>query len=163
MPLASTFALQFFGPACAAMVVDDAQGTLHEATPHRQIRPALAVEGIGSAVLLRPYRGRNAAVQGTGIGAAVIQPRKNIRTGLSVLVSELSQDDVTGAVLEAPIEGTLTLKQVLRLLLAANTGKSTGFGGGGSVTFRDQADTKPRITGTLDASGNRTAVTLDPA
>lgn len=162
MPLASTVALQFYGPACAALVADEALGSLHEATPHQLIRPSLTVEGIGSAQVLRPYRGRAVAVQSTGLGSAVVQPRKNVRSGLSVFVSELSQDDVTGAVLEAPIEGTLTLKQVLRLLLSVAAGKIT-VTGPSTLSFRNMDDTKDRVTGTLDASGNRTAVTLDPS
>jgi len=63
-------------------------------------------------------------------------------------------------VLAGTVEGSLTLQQVLRLALAALAGKSTG-GGTTTVTFRDNADSKARITATVDASGNRTAMTLD--
>jgi len=58
------------------------------------------------------------------------------------------------------VEGSVTLRQAIRLLLAALTGKSAG-GGSASVTFRDNADSKNRITATVDANGNRTAVSLD--
>lgn len=58
------------------------------------------------------------------------------------------------------MEGTLTVKSVLRILLAFAVGKTTGCGTT-APKFRDQADTKNRISGTVDASGNRTAVTLD--
>lgn len=57
-------------------------------------------------------------------------------------------------------ESTYTARQFLRILLAVNAGKSTG---GGSTTnnYRDVADTKNRVSATVDADGNRTARTLD--
>jgi len=58
------------------------------------------------------------------------------------------------------IEGTLTFRKLMKILLAFAAGKSTG-GGTATITFRDNADTKARITATADANGNRTAVTLD--
>lgn len=63
-------------------------------------------------------------------------------------------------ILAGVVEGSLTLQGVLRLLLAAETGKSTG-GGTTSIAFRDNADSKNRIAATVNTSGNRTAVTLD--
>ena len=64
------------------------------------------------------------------------------------------------AVLDDTVEGSLTVRQILRILLAALAGESGG-GGGTTITFRDLADTKARITATVDANRNRTAVTLD--
>ncbi len=52
------------------------------------------------------------------------------------------------------------MRQVLRIVLAAVAGKSAG-GGTGTITFRDVADTKNRISATVDANRNRTAVTRD--
>lgn len=63
-------------------------------------------------------------------------------------------------ILAGVVEGTLTLKGVLRILLAEAAGKTTG-GGTTSPTFRNLADTKSRISATVDTSGNRTAITLD--
>src|SRR3990170_313894 len=60
------------------------------------------------------------------------------------------------------IEGTLTWRQITRLCLSAFGGKSSG-GGSPTLAFRDNADAKNRITATVDANGNRTAVTLDGA
>lgn len=60
-------------------------------------------------------------------------------------------------VLGSSYEGTETVQQFLRLIRAVLVGKSTG---GGKV-FRDLADTKDRVTGTTDGSGNRTAVAVD--
>lgn len=63
--------------------------------------------------------------------------------------------------LESVVEGTLTLGGAIRLLLATNSGISDGAGTS-TRTFRDRANTKARVTGTVDAAGNRTAVVLDP-
>ena len=59
-------------------------------------------------------------------------------------------------------DGTLDLQEMMRIIVAATAGKSSG---GGTVTlvFRDSADAKDRITATVDANGNRTAMTLDGA
>ncbi len=64
------------------------------------------------------------------------------------------------AIIDDVIEGTLTLRQAVRIFLSALAGKSSG-GGTSTITFRDLADTKNRISATVDADGNRTAVTLD--
>ena len=60
------------------------------------------------------------------------------------------------------IEGTLTWRQITRLSLSALCGKSSG-GGSATLAFRDNADAKNRISATVDANGNRTAITLDGA
>lgn len=68
--------------------------------------------------------------------------------------------EAAAAVLAAAVEGSVTLEQLLRALLSEACGKSSG-GRTTTITFRDQADTKDRITGTMDGDGNRVAVTLD--
>ena len=62
-------------------------------------------------------------------------------------------------VFDEVVEGALKARQILRLLLAALAGKSSG-GGTSSVAFRDVADSKNRVSATVDDDGNRTAVTL---
>ncbi len=64
------------------------------------------------------------------------------------------------AIIDDVIEGSLTLRQAIRIYLAALAGKSAG-GGTATITFRDNADSKNRISATVDSDGNRTAVTLD--
>ena len=54
----------------------------------------------------------------------------------------------------------LTPRQVMRLGLSADTGKLSGAATT-TVVIRDRADTKDRITATVDSDGNRTAVTVD--
>lgn len=60
------------------------------------------------------------------------------------------------------VETGYSMRGVLRLISAALLGKATGLNTGSPV-FRDITDTKDRITGTSDASGNRSASTLDPS
>lgn len=87
---------------------------------------------------------------------------------LALILADTGTDGVpltagaVDAILDEVVEGTLTLRQILRLFLATLAGKSAG-GGTATVTFRDNGDTKNRISATVDASGNRTAVTLDGA
>lgn len=66
-------------------------------------------------------------------------------------------------VLDEPnsIEVGLTMREALRLILAATAGKVSGAAGT-SITIRNAvADSKDRIVATVDASGNRTAITYD--
>jgi hypothetical protein len=64
------------------------------------------------------------------------------------------------AILDDPVEGTITLRQAMRVVLAYLAGRATG-GGTAAPKFRDQANTKDRISMTVDGVGNRSAVTLD--
>lgn len=57
-------------------------------------------------------------------------------------------------------ETGLTVRQALRLLVAASAGKLSGAATT-TITIRDSGDLKNRITATVDASGNRSAVTYD--
>lgn len=71
--------------------------------------------------------------------------------------------DVVTGVGAMVIEGTVTLIQSLRLSNAGNAGKTDGQVPGvpSTVHLRDLADTKNRVTASVDANGNRTAVTTD--
>jgi len=64
------------------------------------------------------------------------------------------------AILDEPVEGTVTLRQSLRVLLAVLAGKASGSPSG-PIAYRDLGDTKARVTGTIDENGNRTAVVID--
>ena len=71
---------------------------------------------------------------------------------------------LTGAAVDAihdeVTDGTLTFRQSQRLANSANGGKASGMATTTAI-LRDVADTKDRVTATVDADGNRTAVTLD--
>lgn len=58
------------------------------------------------------------------------------------------------------IETAWTVRKAMRVMFAALGGKASGMGTATGV-FRAGDDSKDRITATIDASGNRTAVTLD--
>ena len=152
--------LTYYGPGAAAMV--DAAGVgAATAQPIMSQRASAAISGVGAATTLRPYRGRAFALVNAGAGAVSAQPRKRVRPALSVAIGgALTQDGVTGAVLEAQVEGTLTLKQALRILLAHAAGNATGLESASPV-FRSAVDGgKTRIAGTY-VGGNRTVTTLD--
>lgn len=87
------------------------------------------------------------------------------------MVNALATDAVSAAalaagavdeILDEVVEGSITLRQAIRIMLARLVNKASG-GATTTVTFRDVADTKPRVTMTVDADGNRSAVTLDGA
>lgn len=71
-------------------------------------------------------------------------------------------NEVADAVLARTVEGTLTMQQVLRLMGATLFNKLSGAETT-TVHIRDRADTKDRIVATVDANGNRSAVTIDPS
>ena len=66
-------------------------------------------------------------------------------------------DDAVDAILDEVVEGSYTMRQLLRGFAAVLLGKSTNAG----ADYRDTGDTKTRVNSTLDGSSNRTAVTLD--
>lgn len=75
-------------------------------------------------------------------------------TALANAIADALLDRTSG------IESSFTLRQALRLILAASAGKLSGAATT-SVVIRDVNDTKNRITAIVDADGNRSAVTTD--
>lgn len=67
---------------------------------------------------------------------------------------------IADAVLDEVVEGTTTVRQLLRGYTAALLNILAGAATT-TITVRDLANTKNRITMTVDADGNRSAVTLD--
>jgi len=67
-------------------------------------------------------------------------------------------DNIYAQLSEVDNDGTaISHSGAMKLLLAALTGKSSG-GGTSTLVFRDINDSKNRISATVDADGNRTAV-----
>lgn len=58
------------------------------------------------------------------------------------------------------IENARTALDVMKVMFAALSGKASGLAGTTAI-YRNNADTVDRITATVDASGNRSAVTLN--
>lgn len=157
MPLASLFGLQWYGPAASAMV-DASQGT-----------PVLGVKGtaraggtaagVATSPLLKPTRLRNSPMATAGAGVIPLAlPKARARPAVVIKVNALSQDDVTGALLTAPIEGGLSMAQVMRLVLAYVAGDATGLDS--NPAFKSQDGSKNRLAGTI-SSGTRNVTTID--
>jgi len=64
------------------------------------------------------------------------------------------------AIPPATIEGAVDLVEAIKVILAFCAGKSNG-GGTATINFRNQADDLNRITMTVDADGNRSAVAIN--
>jgi hypothetical protein len=160
MPLASLASLHFNGPAAGAMVTQG-QATV-TGTPAGYAKAQHVGGGAGSMPLAKATRLVGSLTVINGAATTTYLPMKALARAASIIkVNELSQDDVTGAVLEALIEPDLTLRQALRLI-AATTGAKLSGAGTDTETFRNAvADTKDRVIATVDAAGNRTAITYD--
>ena len=84
-----------------------------------------------------------------------------IQAGLSTsaeiaALNDLSTTDILGMV----YEGSEDFQDFLRLMRAVLLGKTTGAGTG-TENFRDAGDTKNRVVSSIDANGDRTAITTD--
>lgn len=152
----------YFGPAAAAIVGGaDASGVMAEALPKGSLRSAVTVQGVADAPVFRPSRLKHSPMTVNASGTMLqATPKAAGRVAMTVQIGTLSQDDVTGAVLESQIEPGLTLRQALRLIAAATAGKLAA-GSGSTIAIRNVGDSKTRITATVDGSGNRTAVEYD--
>lgn len=162
MPLASWFSLHWYREA--AMASRDAVGAGSvQATAKGQARMNDVVQGVGSVSLAKPTRLRNSPMVTTGVGSCPLAlPKARARPAMVARVGVLSQDDVTGAVLEAKVEGGYSVKQVLALLAAFAAGKTdiTDLGSGNAtVVFRNVTDTGNKITASVTGS-ERTNVTI---
>jgi hypothetical protein len=159
--LLATNTLLWFGPGAASMGDASGIGEVVTASAVMTKRSGASFSGVGTANTLRPYRGRAFGITAGGVGSMISQSRKQNRFGLAVSIGgALTQDGVTGAVLESKVEGDLTLKQTLRILLAHAAGNATGLEGA-NPEFKAATDSaKTRISGTY-SSGNRTVTTLD--
>jgi hypothetical protein len=84
-----------------------------------------------------------------------------VRINYQQPVQAITLDNASAAAAfwDSLIEGPYSAADILRIVSAVIAGKSSG--GPGSPTFRDLNDTKDRVTGTADSSGNRTVATYD--
>lgn len=112
MPLASVFSLHWYGPAAAASLVEAASGVTADLSGVGGVSGTIS--GVASVPLAKPTRLVNSPATVTGSGSIpTASPKANARITSTIKVNELTQDDVTGAVLEAEVEPGLTLKQAL--------------------------------------------------
>ncbi len=151
--------LTYYGPAAVASVTGgDGAVEAAQAKPYGQARTILAVDGSVPLAKGTRLRSSPAILEASGV-IQLGSPKGRGRSGALIGITGLTQSDVTGAVLAAEVEPGMSLRQALRIVLAAQAGK-VGINGN-TVTIRNPADTRTRITATTDTEGRRTAVTLD--
>src|ERR1041385_6023703 len=109
----------------------------------------VAVSKTGALPVWQDFMVVPANVWDSMFGASVLNV--NVSTMLSGAVDSILDD---------PVEGSFTMRQLLRLMASALFGKASG-GGTATITFRDLGDTKNRITATVTSNGDRTTVVLD--
>ena len=118
-----------------------------EGSEHVSVRGGslIALDGVGAArpVSTNPSLTINQAASGTLISGGGGEPDWDTLLDL-----------VDG------VESGLTLREALRVVVAANAGKLSGADTL-NVKIRDTNDTKDRIDAVVDEDGNRTSVTLD--
>ena len=156
MPLGSLFSLHWYGPAAMAARTGGAGAATVSAAARARMGGASAAQ---AAVTGRATRlaGQGATAGGIGAGSGLLRARARMLG--NIRVNAISQDDVTGAVLDVPVEGDLTMREALRLLLAYAAGNATGLASG-PVTFRSLDGSKVRIGGNV-TGGARTVTTRD--
>jgi hypothetical protein len=97
----------------------------------------------------------------TNITAGTVTTATNLTTNNDKTGYTLSNAGIDAVLDRADgVETGWTLRQGLRLILSALAGKLSGAATA-TVTIRDVNDAKNRIVATVDASGNRSAVTKD--
>jgi hypothetical protein len=95
----------------------------------------------------------------TTIDANVDSILEDTGTTLPTAISNLNNITADN-VLDATVEGTYSLKEVLRIMSGVLAGKLSG-GGTTTLTFRDISDSLDRVVATVDSSGNRSAIAID--
>lgn len=86
----------------------------------------------------------------------------NSGAGCTVTTTSTVSQNVSAAVGSRVIESTYTADEIMKIMAAALAGKVSGAGSG-TETFVGLDDATNRIVSTVDANGNRTAVTVDGA
>ena len=128
---------------------------------------ALQAEGTTSVTFTVPTVTLGAVISATAtagvtFSAAATSFGLGFMEGSTVTTGDiLTAGQVADEVWSRLIESGLTAEDALKLIAAATAGEVSG-GGTTTVTIRNAvADTKNRITATVDAEGNRTAIAYD--
>lgn len=118
--------------------------------------------GVGLRVAGGSTSGRGVYVTTTNGDAIELDPTGSGKVSLKLTdgFDSSTLAAIAAAVLAAGDVDGYTLEQTLKLCLAALAGKLSGAATT-TATIRAADDSRDRITATVDASGNRTAVTLD--
>lgn len=132
----------------AIKVVTDRLGTMIENTSDGWIWTVASLQQAPAG---------GSGLDAAGVRAAIGMASANLDDQLAALPT--AAENAT-AVMGSTVEGSFDLTESARLWNAALAGKASGLAGS-AATFRDLADSKDRIVATVDADGNRTAVTRD--
>ncbi len=116
---------------------------------------AAIATGVNGVVVT--WTGASTIEDGSEIALVGFDPTTIDKTGFSLAAAGL--DPVYDA--SNGVETGLTLRGLLRLLGSVMFGKASGMATTTAVFRNAVADSKARVTATVDASGNRTAVTTD--
>jgi hypothetical protein len=96
--------------------------------------------------------------------SALISGRLDVTVGAmqaNVLTASALAADAVDEILDEQIgDSTITVRQALRVFMASLAGKASGAATT-TMTFRNVADDTNRIVATVDADGNRSAITLN--
>lgn len=132
----------------------EVSATDHPGVYRLDIADAVFASGAWSAVVSLTATGVNP----TSIEFAMVPvaPADGVNTHtVAGTTPETSSDFLT-----ATVDGAITVAQALAVIMAACAGKASGLGTT-TATFRDINDTRNAIVATVDADGNRSAVTID--
>jgi hypothetical protein len=91
-------------------------------------------------------------IRASGAGSGTYDPASDSLEAL--------RDNVADVVLDEVVLGSYTMRQLLRGISAATMGKLSGAATT-TITIRDLGDSKDVVVATVDADGNRSAITLD--
>jgi len=116
---------------------------------------ASAVWGITSRIITG---GSVIATSGSVVTTSNLD-KTNYTIAASGITNITLTDAALDAILDEPVEGALTMRQAMRIFMATLAGKSSG-GGTGTIVFRNYADNGNRISASVDAGGNRTAISI---
>ena len=131
----------------------------------------------GSATGVLPWRGPIIGFRAAGINNLLIDTAYSATRGLSgtalpaavadaaggLVISDAGGYDIDGTVAAILASGDVdgySIEEALKICLASLAGKASGMATTTAV-IRAADDSKTRITATVDADGNRSAVTLD--
>lgn len=119
-----------------------------------------SVTGAVGSVTAAVTVGTNSDKTGYALTAAYDPAKTAAQAGDAMALTSGERTTLTAAIWAYVVEGTHTAVQYMRLMAAALFAKLSGAATT-TVTIRDVDDTKARITATVDADDNRTAVTID--
>lgn len=160
---ASDIATSFGGVNTKLDTIDDFLDTEMAATLAAVDTEVAAIKAVTDAL---PNAGALTTIQAdldniqTRLPAALVGGRMDSSLAAAGLETD-AVAEITAAIQALTLETGLTWQEALRLIAAACAGKASGLATATAVYRNAVADSKDRITATVDVDGNRTAITYD--